>query len=280
MLLPLKASVSALQKLDADISALPELRCLIVDLRPAEEYDNGHIPGAVWLDSRRLNRSEKPMGGLLPGIGAVNAIAADLGLKADQHIVAYDAGGSTAAARLVWVLNAYGWDAISWLDGGFAAWLASGADQGHDSPAPIHGSDVSLSLSGDNVISTAELMQRLEQPNLSIIDVRSHSEYEGSDVRSEFGGHMPRAVHYEWTDMLDKSLSLRHDKDIQQTLDNLGVSKDDDVVVYCQTHQRSAVTYVALKNLGYKNVIALDGAWSNWGNDAATPKVQGSKPSS
>ena len=280
MLLPLKASVHALRQPNADASAQHLQKCLIVDLRPAEDYDNGHIPGALWLDARRLNRSDKPMGGLLPDTEAVNSIAADLGLKADHHIVAYDAGGATAAARLVWVLNAYGWDAISWLDGGFAAWLASGADQSHDSPTSMHSSEVSLSLLGENVINTPELIQRLDKPNLSIIDVRSHAEYEGSDIRSEFGGHMPGAVHYEWTDLLDKSLSLQEDKAIQQRLDNLGVSKDDDVVVYCQTHQRSAVTYVVLKNLGYKNVTALDGAWSNWGNDATTPKVQGNKPSS
>lgn len=278
MLLPLKASVYALQQPNADVSAQDLQKCLIVDLRPAEDYDNGHIPGALWLDARRLNRSDKPIGGLLPDTETVNSIAADIGLKADQHIVAYDAGGATAAARMVWVLNAYGWGAISWLDGGFAAWLASGANQSHDSPPPIHSSEVPLSLLGENVISTPELVQRLDQPNLSIIDTRSHAEYEGSDVRSEFGGHMPGAVHYEWTDMLDKSLNLHANEDIQQRLDNLGVSKDDDVVVYCQTHQRSALTYVALKNLGYKNVIALDGAWSNWGNDATTPKVLGNKP--
>ncbi len=271
MLLPLKASVTTLLQ--------PNTNILLVDLRPAEDYDNGHIPGALWLDARRLSRTDKPMGGLLPDAEAVNAIAHDLGLKADHHIVAYDAGGSTAAARLVWVLNAYGWDAISWLDGGFAAWLASGADQSHDNPTPIHGTEVSLSFKGDNIINTPELVQRLDKPNLSIIDVRSHAEYEGSDVRSEFGGHMTGAVHYEWTDMLDKSLNLQADEDIQQTLDNLGVNKDDDVVVYCQTHQRSAVTYVVLKNLGYEKVIALDGAWSNWGNDSSTPKVQGNKPS-
>ncbi len=280
MLLPLKASVYALQQPNADVSAQDLQKCLIVDLRPAEDYDNGHIPGAIWLDARRLNRSDKPLGGLLPDTETVNSIAADIGLKADHHIVAYDAGGATAAARMIWVLNAYGWDAISWLDGGFAAWLASGAEQSHDSPPPIHSSAVSLAPSGKNVISTPELVQRLDKPDLSIIDVRSHAEYEGSDVRSEFGGHIPGAVHYEWTDMLDKSLKLQTNEDIQQKLDSLGVGKNDEVVVYCQTHQRSAVTYVALKHLGYRNVTALDGAWSNWGNDAATPKVLGNKPSS
>jgi len=274
MLLPLKASVRDLQQ----TNPAGNDQLLIVDLRPAEEYDNGHIPGAIWLDARRLSKSDKPMGGLLPDPQAINSLAADLGLQSDQHILAYDAGGSTAAARLVWVLNAYGWDAISWLDGGFAAWLATGAEQSHDSHEPASTTDVELSYKGDNVINTPDLIDRLGDTNLSIVDVRTPGEYDGSDVRSEFGGHMPGAVHYEWTDMMDKSLNLLDDAAIQSHLDSLNVSKDNNVIVYCQTHQRSAVTYVALKNLGYKNVLALDGAWSNWGNNPDTPKVQGHEP--
>lgn len=273
MLLPLKASIRALQSLQAD------RKLLIVDLRPAEEFNNGHIPGALWLDARRLNRSEKPVGGLLPDQDAIMAIAADLGLRKDQHIVAYDAGRTTAAARLVWVLNAYNWQAISWLDGGFAAWLACGAPISQDnSPSGHTGTDISVKAVGHNSINTPSLIKRLDDPTLSILDTRSQAEYDGSDVRSEFGGHVPGALNMEWTDMLAISSELHDDTALQLSLDELGITKDKDVVVYCQTHQRSALTYVALKHLGYKNVLALDGAWSSWGNDPTTPKTQGSKP--
>ncbi len=273
MLLPLKASITALQSLQGD----PKL--LIVDLRPAEEYNNGHIPGALWLDARRLNRSEKPIGGLLPDQDAIISIAADLGLRKDQHIIAYDAGRASAAARLVWVLNAYNWHAISWLDGGFATWLACRAPISRDnSPSGHTGTDITIKAVGDNIIDTATLLNRLDDPTLSILDTRSHAEYDGSDVRSEFGGHVPGAHNLEWTDMLSISSELHNDAALQLSLDEMGITKDKDVVVYCQTHQRSALTYVALKHLGYKNVMALDGAWSNWGNDPQTPKNQGSRP--
>jgi thiosulfate/3-mercaptopyruvate sulfurtransferase len=272
MLLPLKASITALHSLQQSP------RLLIVDLRPAEEYNNGHISGALWLDARRLNRSEKPVGGLLPELEAIIAIAADLGLRNDQHVVAYDAGRTTAAARLVWVLNAYNWQAISWLDGGFAAWLASGAPISRDSPSGHTGTDIAIEAVVHNMIDTKTLQKRLDDPALCILDVRSHAEYDGSDVRAEFGGHVPGAVNLEWTEMLEKSSELHDDESLQLALDELGITKDKDVVVYCQTHQRSALTYVALKHLGYKNVLALDGAWSNWGNDPNTPKTLGSKP--
>jgi len=50
-----------------------------------------------------------------------------------------------------------------------------------------------------------------------------------------------------------------------------GIDKDAKIIVYCQSHQRSAVSYVALKHLGFNNVRAIDGAWSSWGNRDDVP---------
>ena len=71
--------------------------------------------------------------------------------------------------------------------------------------------------------------------------------------------------------MLDANGRLRDDSALEAQLKALGVGADDSVVVYCQSHQRSAVTYVALKNLGFEHVRAIDGAWSAWGNRTDTP---------
>jgi thiosulfate/3-mercaptopyruvate sulfurtransferase len=43
------------------------------------------------------------------------------------------------------------------------------------------------------------------------------------------------------------------------------------VIVYCQTHHRSAHTYVMLKSLGFEKVKGYPGSWSDWGNEPNTP---------
>jgi len=43
------------------------------------------------------------------------------------------------------------------------------------------------------------------------------------------------------------------------------------VITYCQSHHRSAHTYVMLKWLGYPKVKGYPGAWSEWGNHPDTP---------
>lgn len=275
MSLPLVLDASVLADLLAEIQkdngSLQEAHLCLVDLRSAEEYAAGHIPGAVHANAALLNRSEPPMGGLMPEPEAVNAFLASIGATLGDQIIAYDAGRATAAARLMWVLDAYGYEVGSWLNGGFNAWQAGGFAISTE-PTQVAQGDLSLSLIGDNVISAEGLMETLGSDTLKILDVRSAAEYAGTDVRSEFGGHVPGAAHLEWTQQLDEQGRFLDAEALLDKTREAGAGKDDTVIVYCQTHQRSAVTYVALKHLGFSDVRALDGAWSNWGNRADTPK--------
>jgi len=242
----------------------------IVDLRPAEAFDAAHLPGAVHLDTSLLGRSEPPVGGLLPDLDGVNALASVIGLRKKDHVVAYDGGGGSAAARLIWVLHAYGFEATSWLNGGFSAWQSAGLPTSTE-PVAAGESDISLKFKPGNMLRIDALMPQLGSKELAFLDVRSAAEFAGTDVRSARGGHVPNAKHSEWTNAFDESGKLKDDAALQALFSNIDISNDQHVIVYCQTHQRSALTYVVLKHLGYDNVSAIDGAWSAWGNNPDTP---------
>ena len=248
----------------------------IVDVRPENAYIDAHIDGAVRVDPGLLNRAAPPSAGMLPDLATANAIIRGIGVNPGDWVVAYDTGGETSAARFIWVMHAYGFDNVSYLDGGLRAWHASGygldngEDEGPDSPGTLE-----LSLRGDNVVDAEKLAQELEDPTLRVLDVRSAAEYAGTDVRSARGGHVPGARHLEWTRHLDANGALLNDAALASDFSQAGVDKKDDkIIVYCQSHQRSAVTYVALKHLGYDNVRAIDGAWSSWGNRDDVPVSQ------
>lgn len=274
MSLPLVVSASelseTLSQLQSSGTSLPQARLCLVDLRSAEAYQAGHIAGAVHADASLLNRSAPPVGGLMPEPDAVNRFLAQIGASLGDQIIAYDGGRETAAARLIWVLDAYGYEVGSWLTGGFAAWQEADLPVSTTPQVPASG-DLTLSYIGDNAISVEQLKAQLDDPSVKILDVRSAAEFAGTDVRSARGGHVPGAQHLEWLSQLDAQGKLLPDTHLLAQLADAGVSAEDTVVVYCQTHQRSAVTYVALKHLGYTDVRALDGAWSHWGNRDDTP---------
>ena len=278
MSLPPVVSTEQLQaylaQLKSEGTALADARLCLVDMRSPEAYQLGHIEGAVNANPALINRSEPPMGGLLPEPDAVNRFLQGIGARTGDQIVAYDGGLETPAARLMWVMDAYGYEAGSWLSGGYKAWIADGLPVTSEVSVACEG-DLALSLIGDNVIGVDALLAELSNPRFKILDVRSAGEYEGTDVRAAFSGHVPGAKHAEWTQMLDAQGRLLDDATLETQLRKLDAEHDDTVIVYCQTHQRSAVTYVALRHLGYTDVRAIDGAWSAWGNRPDTPKDSG-----
>ena len=267
-----------LQQIEQAGQTLSDAGLCLVDLRSPETYAAGHIAGAVNVNPALLNRSAPPTGGLLPEPAAVNEFLQLAGARMGDQIIACDGGLETPAARLVWVLDAYGYEAGGWLDGGYKGWIAAALPTTTEATTATKATDadkgsLELNLVGDNVISVDGLLAELDNPSIKILDVRSADEYNGVDVRAGFGGHVPNASHALWTSMLDTHGQLLDDDTLANMMTNLGISKQDTVVVYCQSHQRSAVTYVALKHLGYNDVLAIDGAWSAWGNRADTPKA-------
>ena len=96
------------------------------------DYEEAHIPGAVFVDLDRdlaaAAPGPHPQGGRhpLPDPVAFARRMAELGLGDGDTIVAYDDQGGTVAARLWWMLDDLGFPDARLLDGGLAAWLAAG----------------------------------------------------------------------------------------------------------------------------------------------------------
>jgi len=254
---------------------LPDAPLRIVDLRPIDAFAAGHIDGAVRTEAALLNRRQPPVAGLLPDFATARQLFASLDLRSGQQVVAVDAGGTTEAARLAWVLEAYSVKDVAWLDGGMAAWQADGLPMvtgDSDGPAAGDGAAMAPALLGENLIDCDTLLTLLDDPGLRILDVRGAAEFDGTDVRSAMGGHVPGAKHYEWTRQFDLHGRLRDTEALRGDLAALDIDPSHRVVVYCQSHQRSSVTWRVLTALGFDRVQGLDGAWSAWGNRPDLPK--------
>ena len=106
------------------------------------------------------------------------------------------------------------------------------------------------------------------------VDARILAEYRGRDRRVAHGGHLPGAVNVDWTMNIDpeRKVRLRPAGILRQMYERLGVTRDREVVVYCQDMKRAAHIYVTLKTLGYERVSGYPGGWSEWGNLPDTPK--------
>lgn len=249
---------------------------LLVDLSEPANYGVRHIPGAVNLPYQSIIRAAPPAMGELPHEAQLSEVLSAIGLSDETHVVAYDSEGNGRASRLLWTLDALGHPGYSLLNGGLAAWMAANLplQSGSVDPRP---SRYQARLRRPEAVADRDyLLNHLQDDAVVVLDARSAGEFRGQDKRAMRAGHIPGAVNLDWTATMDPTRQRRFlpDGQLRQMLTERGVTPDKEVVVHCQTHHRSAHTYVMLKHLGYERVRGYAGSWSEWGNREDTPVEQ------
>jgi len=241
---------------------------VIVDLCKAKQYAQAHIPGAHFVPYSDIVKIDKPVMGLLPDNENFSALLSSLGITNKSLIVAYDDEGGGCAARFVWTLHVFGHETAVVLNGGIHSWANEGHELSNVSPDKPEASVYNVKKTHRHTATRAFIQTHLNDENVSFLDARSLAEFTGEKKLAEKAGHLPGAIHYEWTESMNKNNNLRRlpAEDIQQRLDDLGLTKDKEVVCYCQSHHRSAYSWLVLKSLGYEKVLGYPGSWSDWGN--------------
>lgn len=150
------------------------------------------------------------------------------------------------------------------------------ANEGHPVTTKLHdvrSTTYTANFTGYALATKNEIVNRLTDPALTLLDARTPEEYDGSKIRAAKRGHIPGAVNLNWTDTMDKNRNLRllPDAELHNMLTARNISAEQEVIAYCHTHHRSSHSYFMLKHLGYKKIKGYAGSWSEWGNDPETP---------
>lgn len=256
-----------------------ETKVLLIDLSKEKEFVKGHIPGAqqMWRDD--ITSRNYPYTGMALEPEYLADRLDSIGADSNTHFVIYDAFGGCEAARLWWLLNLYGYESASILDGGLQAWQVSGK------PLEIGPSDLGVSsvnkddksgefqlsgtLNAAFLATRQEVEEGLAKGQIRLLDTRSFEEFNG-DVKKNgafSAGHIPGGLHYDWGNAVEmtNSWKLKDNAVLQADLERLGITPDVQIVTYCHSGVRSAhTTFVLRELLGYPNVKNYDGSWTEW----------------
>jgi thiosulfate/3-mercaptopyruvate sulfurtransferase len=226
----------------------------LIDVRSAAAYAEGHVAGAINLPWQSLNVSEAD--------GIRNEFASDAtfeellgkaGLSYDDTILIYD---TTALPGRAYVAFVYaGFDKVHVLDGGVGAW------QGELSTEPVEVAATTFTLDRKNDIRVSKdyVASKVGDAGSVIIDGRNGDAYAD--------GHIPGAQTLPASSLLTPSATLQSEPVLLALLNTAGVSPDREVVSYCGSGVAAANNYLALRNLGYQNVVLYDASWDEWSRD-------------
>ena len=260
----LLTTASELQrKLDAE-------NLCIIDVRPAEDYANGHIPGATHFDLFGLSLIDTSDAPLKAFMFMIHHVLELRGVNESKEVVFYEDNSGMRAARGLWFLEYYGHPNAKMLDGGFRAWKAAGAPVTSDATPPKT-APFKIAERRDVLATTDDVLRSLGQKQIAILDTRSEGEYLGTHVRAARGGAIPGAIHIEWTDNIAADGKFKSNDELKAMYDKAGITPDKEVVSYCQGGYRAAHSYVALRLLGFPKVRNYIGSWKEWGDRADLP---------
>jgi len=252
----------------------PDL-CLI-DVRPAEQFAQGHMPGAVHFDLFGLSLVDTGEAPLRAFMHMIHNVLELRGVSDDKDVVFYEETSSVRAARGLWFLDFFGHPNVHMLDGGIQAWKAAGGATTTGAVAP-KAATFKVTERPEVLATANDVFRSLNKKEIAILDTRSDGEYLGTDVRAARGGAIPGAIHIEWTDNLDDKGNFKSNAELKAMYEKVGITPDKEVISYCQGGYRAAHSYVALRLIGFPKVRNYIGSWKEWGDRVDLPIEKPSK---
>jgi thiosulfate/3-mercaptopyruvate sulfurtransferase len=237
-------------------------------LAAREEYEEAHIPGAVYVDwTRDITDPDNPVPVQIAPPERFAKLMSTLGIGDDTHVVVYDHAGGQFATRMWWVLTYYGRDHVSVLDGGWEKWTAEGRPTTSEVPEPEPAAFTPRPR--PEWRKEAEDVLPASERGAFVLDARDEGQYTGAVARGEGrAGRVPGAAHLHADSLFDpESGTFRPDEELAERLREAGVPEDKEapLIAYCNGGVAATVPLFVLYRFGHRNLANYDGSWNEWG---------------
>lgn len=246
---------------------------LLIDVRTAAAYREGHLPGAVNLPWGKTDGD--PTGDIrMQAYGELERLFSAIGLDRRRPALVYGDGTLLSAAWVTWVIEASG-GVSSMLDGGVPAALAAGGKL-TTQIAPIKPRNFVANLRASIIADKSVVRQALGQSLPILIDVRKPVEYQGKSSQGPRSGHIPGAISFDWRRMSTgpkTALVLKDRATLERLFQPLSGSP---AIAYCNRGRNAALTQVVGRFVGAQ-ISVYDGAWLEWASDVDLPIQAGAR---
>lgn len=257
-------------------------KTVVIDTRTPEEYAVAHIPQSINIRDFFTYLLESSSPEELKKLQEYFAeIMSNLGISGGEKLIVYEDTlnqGYGQSCRAAFLLKYLGCNQVFVLHGGYQAWLAAGLSTTSE-VAERDSSIFRLHPQAEIIVTTAEMLQAIDNPAIIKLDVRDSDEWRGlssSPYGADFcprKGRIPNAVWLEWQRLMTNKSGIpmfRSKTEILEICQSVGITGESTVYIYCFKGSRAANTFIALQEAGIsaKNYF---GSWNEWSRNSALP---------
>ena len=267
-----------------------------------EEYEESHIPGALYLDTNRL---ESPDDWNRRSPEELERALCSLGVTRDTTVILYgrdtegDANekwpgrraGQIAASRAAMILRYSGVDDVRLLDGGYDWWVRAGnrLETVVREPVPVSSFGVPIPLRPEIIVDIDEAKQILaDQDHAALVSVRTWNEHIGKVSGYNYIEPAGRIAGDVWGNCGSDAYHMQHYRNVDNTMraypeiasiwEEVGITADKRVAFYCGTGWRASETWFYAYLMDWQRAAVYDGGWWEWCRDSINNPIEVGEP--
>ena len=247
-----------------------------------EDYDRGHIPGAVFFDIDDIAEPGTSLPHMIPSPELFARKMEGLGIGDNDRVIVYDSAGLSSAGRAWWMLRLFGHHNVALLDGGLPKWRAEGRPLQAAVPNPPRDRRFTARFDPALVREKRALLDNLSTRREQIVDARAAGRFAGIAEETRPGlrrGHIPGSRNLPYDRVTDpQTRRLRDAEELSGLFRDAAVALDRPIVTSCGSGVTACALAFALHLIGHPGVAVYDGSWSDWGLPGDTPVETGPAP--
>lgn len=260
-----------------------------------EDYENGHIPGAVSLDTNTLESTETWN---RCSSSELRQTLTKLGIRHDTTVIIYGrfsspkyeqekfpgkSAGHLGAIRCAAILLYAGVEDVRILNGGITSWEIDGYELSTEpnEPEPVSDFGVEIPAHPEYMIDTPEAREYLESDSKELVSIRSWKEFIGERSGYHYihkKGRIPGAVFgncgsdaYHMENYRNFDHTMREYPEIAEQWRAGGIVPEKKLAFYCGTGWRGSEAFMNAYLMGWPDIAVYDGGWFEWSSDPEKP---------
>jgi 3-mercaptopyruvate sulfurtransferase SseA len=268
-----------------------------------EEYEENHLPGALYLDTNWLEDPDNIWQRRSPA--ELDKAVRSLGITSDTTVIVYGRdtegqanekwpgrrAGQIAATRALAILRYAGVEDVRLLDGGYDWWVRDGypLETVQRVPTPVESFGVSIPQRPGFIVDIDEAKSILaDREGSALVSVRTWKEHVGKVSGYNYIGPAGRIAGDVWGNCGTDAYHMQHYRTVDNTMRpypeiaanwaEAGITADKRVAFYCGTGWRASETWFYAYLMGWQTIAVYDGGWYEWSADPINNPIEVGEP--